>query len=60
MYHDKIIEEVWRNRDAYAKSHNYSLDEIVKDLRKRQQKHSQRIISTETISERLNSSEVPV
>jgi hypothetical protein len=36
MYRDEIIEEVWRNRDAYVKKHHHSLDEIVKDLQERQ------------------------
>jgi len=36
MYKDEIIEEVWKNRDEYVKSHHYSLDEILKDLKRRQ------------------------
>ena len=36
MYSDEIIIEVWRNRDAYAARHHYSLDEMVADLRERQ------------------------
>jgi hypothetical protein len=36
MCKDEIIAEVWRNRDAYAKKHHHNLDEIVKDLQKRQ------------------------
>ena len=36
MYRDEIITEVWRNRDAYAAQHHYSLDEMVADLRERQ------------------------
>ena len=37
MYSDKIISEVWRNREAYAKQHNNDLDLIIADLIKRQQ-----------------------
>ena len=44
MYKDEIIAEVWRNRDAYARKHNYNLDEIVADLRKREQAHPDRIV----------------
>ena len=44
MYKDEIISEVWRNRDAYAREHHYSLDEIVADLRRRQQEHPQRVV----------------
>ena len=36
MYRDEIIVEVWRNRDAYAARHHYSLDEMVADLQERQ------------------------
>ncbi|MBT3296652.1 MAG: hypothetical protein HN383_15395 [Verrucomicrobia bacterium] len=44
MYKDEIISEVWRNRDAYARKHNYNLDEIVADLRKREQVHPDQIV----------------
>jgi len=36
MCEDEIIAEVWRNRDAYAEKHHHNLDEMVKDLQKRQ------------------------
>ena len=36
MYHDEIIDEVWKNRDAYAAQHHHNLHEIVADLRHRQ------------------------
>ncbi len=36
MYEDEIIAEVWRNRDAYAQKHHHNLDEIVRDLQKRE------------------------
>jgi len=38
MCKDEIIAEVWRNRDAYAEKHHHDLDEMVKDLQKRQKK----------------------
>ena len=44
MYKDDIIAEVWRNRDAYARKHNYSLDEMVADLRKREQSHPNQLV----------------
>ena len=44
MYKDEIISEVWRNRDAFAKQHNYDLDRMVADLRKREQSHPDRIV----------------
>lgn len=45
MYKDEIIAEVWRNRDAYARRHRHDLDEIVADLRKRQEAHPERVVS---------------
>lgn len=45
MYKDEIIAEVWRNREAYAQAHHNNLDEIVADLRKRQQAHPERIVN---------------
>ena len=44
MYHDEVIEEVWRIRDEYVKQHHFSLDEIVEDLRRREAQHSSRIV----------------
>ena len=38
MYKDEIIAEVWRNRDAYAKKHNYRLIDMVADLEVRQKR----------------------
>jgi len=29
---NEILEEVWINRDEFAKEHNYSLDEIVSSI----------------------------
>jgi hypothetical protein len=44
MYHDEVIEEVWRIRDEYVKQHHNSLDEIVEDLRRRQMEHPAKIV----------------
>jgi hypothetical protein len=35
-YQDEIIEEVWKNREAYAARHHHNLQEIVADLQNRQ------------------------
>lgn len=37
MYHDEIIGEVWKNREALAKRHQHKLHEIVLAMQKRQQ-----------------------
>jgi hypothetical protein len=44
MYKDEIIAEVWRNRDAYTQAHHNNLNEIVADLRKREQMHPHRLV----------------
>ncbi len=36
MYHDEIIEEVWKNRETLAKRCHHSLHEIVLDMQRRQ------------------------
>lgn len=36
MYHDEIIEEVWRLRDEYVARHNHDLSCIMADLKTRQ------------------------
>jgi hypothetical protein len=38
MYRDKIISEVWRNRDTYAAEHDHDLSKIVADLQQRQRR----------------------
>jgi len=44
MYEDEIISEVWRNRDTYAEEHHHSLEEMVADLQRRQEKHRERLM----------------
>ncbi len=44
IYHDEIIEEVWKNREAYATQHHHNLHEIVADLQKRQQTPFSKVI----------------
>jgi hypothetical protein len=44
MYRDEIIAEVWRVRDEYARRHGYSLDRIVEDLRKRQERPHSKLV----------------
>lgn len=44
MHRDEIIAEVWRNRDAYVEKHHHNLDEIVADLRKRQERSRAKLV----------------
>lgn len=44
MCKDEILAEVWCNRDAYAEKHHHNLDEIVKDLQKRQKKSPLKLV----------------
>ena len=36
---DEILTEVWKNRDEFAKRHDYDLDAMVKDLQE-MERHS--------------------
>jgi hypothetical protein len=36
MYKDEIVEEIHKYREEYAKSFNYDLNAIFKDLRQKQ------------------------
>jgi len=36
MYHDEIIDEVWKNRETLAKRCHHNLHKIVLDLQRRQ------------------------
>jgi hypothetical protein len=44
MYKDEIIEEIRKNREEYARSFNYDLNAIYKDLKSKQNAHSQKIV----------------
>jgi hypothetical protein len=44
MYKDEIIEEIHKNREEYAKSFNYDLNAIYKDLKSKQDAHLQKIV----------------
>jgi len=44
MYKDKIIAEVWRNRDAYVEKHHHNLDEIVRDIQERQKTSHTKVV----------------
>ncbi len=45
MKDDPIVEEVRRIRQEYAAQFNYDLRAMVQDLQKRQQEHSDRLVS---------------
>jgi hypothetical protein len=44
---DEILEEVWRNRDEFAKRHNYDLDAMVEELREMERQPWSQVISRE-------------
>ena len=43
MYQDEIIEEIHKHREKYAKSFNYDLNAISRDLKSKQNAHPQKI-----------------
>lgn len=53
MYRDEIIEEVWKNREAYAASHNHDLAKIVDDLMARQKKSARKIVDRRSMPDKV-------
>ncbi len=45
MKNDPIVEEVRRVREAYAKQFQFNLRAIAADLRKKEEAHSDRLVS---------------
>jgi hypothetical protein len=45
MWHDPIVEEVRKHRQEYAAKFNFDLKEICRDLRRRQEKSGQRVVT---------------
>ena len=45
MQSDPIVEEFRRIRDAYARSFNYELDEICRDLQEKQKRGTRKVVS---------------
>jgi hypothetical protein len=44
MVEDEILKEVWRNRDAFAKRHGYSLDSMVEELRQMERQSPNKLV----------------
>ncbi|MEA1927473.1 MAG: hypothetical protein U9N73_04655 [Candidatus Auribacterota bacterium] len=51
IYHDEIIDEVWKIRDAYAEKYHHNLHEIVADLQERQKNPFSTVIDRRTEQE---------
>ena len=45
MWKDEIVEEVRRNRDAYAARFNYDLNAIYHDLKAKERKSKRKLVS---------------
>jgi hypothetical protein len=45
MFKDPIVEEIRKNRDNHAKKFNYDLKLIIADLRKKQEKNIDKVVS---------------
>jgi len=45
MWHDKIVEEVRKDRERYAKEHNYDVNEIYRDIKMQEQLSGRKIVS---------------
>lgn len=44
MYRDEIVEEIHKHREEYAKSFNYDLNAIFRDLRQKQIAHAHQVV----------------
>ena len=45
MWKDEIVEEIHQIREAYAKSFNYDLDAIFKDLRTKEAESGRKVVN---------------
>ena len=45
MYTDKIIADVWSNRESYVDEHHHDMNEIIEDLIKRQNHTNRTVVS---------------
>jgi hypothetical protein len=45
MWSDPIVDEIHRYREEYAKRFNYDLDAICRDLREKQERRGQIVVS---------------
>jgi transposase len=45
MWKDEIVEEVRRNRDAYAARFNYDLNTIYQDLKAKERRSKRKLVS---------------
>ena len=62
MYGDEVIEEVWKNRAAYAASHNHDLTKIVDDLIARQKQSGRMVVDRQPMSDddaHMNQADTP-
>jgi len=44
---DEILEEVWRNRDDFARRHNYDLDAMVAEIKEMERQSWSPLINRE-------------
>jgi hypothetical protein len=44
MVEDEILKGVWRNRDAFAKRHNYDLDAMSEELRQMERRSTNKLV----------------
>jgi hypothetical protein len=44
MWHDPVVEEVRAIRDAFAKSFNYDIDAIGRDLREKEKRGERKLV----------------
>ena len=59
MYQGEIIEEVWKNREACAASHNHDLVKIVDDLMTRKKQFQTKSVGRRSIPAKAADTDSP-
>lgn len=50
MWHDTMLEEIWKFREEYARQFGYDARAILQDLQATEQQHRHKVISFQTES----------
>ena len=56
---NEILEEVWRNRDAFARKYNYDLDAMVSALQEMERRHPEKVVDRRDVATRERNRRLP-
>lgn len=57
---NEILEEVWRNRDAFARKYGYDLDAMVSALQEMERDHPDKVVDRRDRTARQRPSDRPM